>query len=99
MKPTNGAAIAEPIAVPALKMPTASARSRIGNHSATPLTPAGKFAGSVAPSKNRKIVKCAAVRASPCSMFAIDQPVTKIKNERRVPSQSTSRPLTAYMRV
>ena len=32
-------------------------------------------------------------------MFAIDQPVTKIKNERRVPSQSTSRPLTAYMRV
>ena len=87
------------MAVPALKMPIANARSRIGNHSETALTPAGKFAGSIAPSRKRKNENCNAVFARPCSMFATDQPETKIIKPRRVPSRSISRPLTAYMIV
>src|SRR5688572_32819230 len=48
----SGAAIA-PTLVPALKSPAAKARSRRGNHSATALMPAGKFAASPRPRAKR----------------------------------------------
>lgn len=45
----NGATIA-PILLPELNIPVASARSLIGNHSATVFMAAGKFPASVTPS-------------------------------------------------
>ena len=54
MKDTTGTAKAPPTAVPALKIPTARARSRMGNHSETAFNPAGKLAGSAAPRRKRK---------------------------------------------
>ena len=96
---TTGVARAAPMAVPELKMPTASARSFIGNHSDTAFTPPGKLAGSVAPSKKRKNENCTTPRASACSMLAIDQPETNRVKPRAVPSRSISRPLTAYITV
>ena len=53
MAPTTGTASVEPSAVPALKMPTASARSRTGNHSVAALTPPGMTAASAAPRAKR----------------------------------------------
>ena len=99
MNDTTGTASAPPRAVPALKIPTASARSRIGNHSETAFNPAGKLAGSAAPRRARKNESCSAERAKPWSMFATDQADTKIRKLRRVPSRSTSRPATAYITV
>ena len=85
------------MAVPALKMPTARARSFTGNHSLTALTPAGMLAASVTPSSARKNASCGSERARACSMLAIDQPVANSISPRRVPSQSTMRPPTAYI--
>ena len=53
---TSGAMIA-PTFVPALKMPVASARSFLGNHSATDLIAAGKLADSPSPSAKRAAPK------------------------------------------
>jgi hypothetical protein len=47
----NGTAML-PMLAPELKIPVASARSRLGNHSATVLIQAGKLAASPRPSKN-----------------------------------------------
>ena len=44
-----------PILAPALKIPTAKARSFFGNHSATALTPAGKLPDSPRPKAKRAI--------------------------------------------
>src|SRR5262249_56799731 len=93
----GGPAPAEPSAVPPLNTPPARARSCIGNHSDTAFTPAGKFAGSVAPSRNRHNPSCNPVLARPWSMLATDQPEANIVYPRRVPSTSTSLPLTAYI--
>ncbi len=97
MNDTTGAAAREPMAVPALKMPTASARSFIGNHSLTARTPPVKLPGSNAPSSSRKNENCPTVVASTCNMFATDQPVTNTTKPLRVPITSITRPLTAYM--
>ena len=50
---TASGATSAPTFVPALKMPVASARSRLGNHSATVLIAAGKLPDSPIPSANR----------------------------------------------
>ena len=71
----------------------------MGKHSVPALTPAGKFAGSVAPSRKRHPANWNGVRAKKCSIVDSDHPVTKIENERLEPSQSTSRPLTRYITV
>ena len=94
---TIGAAAIEPKAVPALKMPMASARSRMGNHSLTARTPPVKLPGSNTPSRNRKKENWPTVPAKTCSMLATDQPETKTMNPRRVPMKSMTRPLTAYI--
>ena len=96
---TIGAAAAAPRAVPELKIPTAMARSRTGNHSVTVLTQAGMLAASAAPSRNRQNENCRALRARVCNASTPDQARTKAANPRRVPTKSISRPLTAYMRV
>src|SRR5687767_14109409 len=49
-----------PTLVPALKIPVAVARSRLGNHSATILIEPGKFPASPSPSANRAAMKPAA---------------------------------------
>ena len=46
-----------PILAPELKIPVASARSRLGNHSATVLMQAGKLAASPRPSRNMAMAK------------------------------------------
>ena len=94
---TTGAAAIEPSAVPALKMPMANARSRMGNHSLTARTPPVKLPGSNTPSMNRKKENWPTVPAKMWSMLVTDHPVTKTMNPRRVPMKSTMRPLTAYI--
>jgi len=59
---TSGVTMA-PVLVPALKIPVASARSRLGNHSATVLIAPGKLADSPSPSSARAAENPAAVRA------------------------------------
>src|ERR1044071_7097912 len=66
---TSGATTA-PTLVPALKIPVASARSRLGNHSATVLTAPGKFPDSPTPSSARAALKPATVRASAWAIAA-----------------------------
>src|SRR5438874_12866835 len=53
---TRGATMA-PTLVPALKMPVARARSRLGNHSATDLIAAGKLPASAKPRAKRALEK------------------------------------------
>src|SRR5213076_2596986 len=50
---TRRGVIIAPVFVPALKIPVASARSFLGNHSATALMAPGKFADSATPSRAR----------------------------------------------
>src|SRR3954468_15173319 len=53
---TRGATMA-PTLVPALKMPVARARSRLGNHSATDFIAAGKLPASAKPRAKRAVEK------------------------------------------
>ena len=53
-----------PTFVPELKMPVASARSFLGNHSATALIDAGKLPASPSPSAKRARLKPATVLVS-----------------------------------
>ena len=69
---TSGATIA-PTFVPALKIPVASARSRLGNHSATVLIAAGKFPASPSPSANRAAENPLTVRTIACAIAAMLQ--------------------------
>ena len=94
---TTGTASVEPRAVPALKMPMARARSRIGNHSAAARTPAGKFTGWVAPSSSRAPWKPRTELTRPWAMVASDQSDAKTRKLRRVPMRSTTKPPTKYM--
>ena len=60
-------------------MPTASARSRTGNHSVAALTPPGMTAASEAPSANRAAWKWNGVRASAWLIAATDHAATKYR--------------------
>ncbi len=79
MAPMIGTASVEPSAVPALKMPTARARSRIGNHSAAAFTPPGITAASAAPSAKRATWNPKTDRASACDIAAADHALTKYR--------------------
>src|SRR5256886_12609512 len=81
-----------PVFVPALKMPVASARSFLGNHSATALMAPGKFADSATPSRARAAENRAVVRANACAMAARLHATTAAANPRRTPIRSNSRP-------
>src|ERR1700674_1684311 len=70
---TSGVTIA-PTLVPALKMPVASERSFLGNHSATHLMLAGKTPASPNPSAKRATAKLAKEAAGAC---ALDERVQK----------------------
>ena len=54
---TTSGVTSAPTFVPELKMPVASARSRLGNHSATVLIEAGKLPASPKPSATRASMK------------------------------------------
>ncbi len=54
---TTSGVMTAPTLVPELKMPVASARSRLGNHSATLLIAAGKLPPSPRPSAKRAAMK------------------------------------------
>src|SRR5437867_1281558 len=81
-----------PVFVPALKMPVASARSFLGNHSATALMAPGKFADSATPSRARAAENRPVVRANACAMAARLHATTAGANPRRTPIRSNSRP-------
>src|SRR5208282_3802220 len=59
-----------PALVPELKMPAASARSRLGNHSAMVLRQTGKLAASPNPSRNMATASVMTEKAAPGSMAA-----------------------------
>src|ERR1700674_1965235 len=71
---TSGVTIA-PTLVPALKMPVASERSFLGNHSATHLMLAGKTPASPNPSARRAAAKLA---KEPAAAWAIDATLQKV---------------------
>ena len=91
---TTGATML-PTLAPALKIPVAYARSRLGNHSATVLMQAGKFAASPRPSRNIASAKLATENAAPGSMAATLHRQMAIANALRVPSLSVSPPATS----
>ena len=63
-----------PMLEPELKMPVASARCCLGNHSATVLIAAGKFPDSPRPSQNRERQKPITPKAG--RIAAMDMPAT-----------------------
>src|SRR5437870_1540021 len=65
----NGVTIA-PALVPALKIPVASARSFLGNHSATHLMLAGNTPASPNPSAERAMTKLVSELATACPIDA-----------------------------
>ena len=73
-----GAATA-PIFAPELKIPVASARSFLGNHSATVLIAAGKLPASPRPNKPRIKAKLIVPVASACNIAAILQTIMEIE--------------------
>src|SRR5256885_2204283 len=89
---TSSGAMIAPVLVPALKIPAARARSRLGNHSATVLMAPGKLADSPSPSRARAAEKPAVVRAKACPIAATLHATTAMANPRRTPITSSSRP-------
>ncbi|OQB94896.1 MAG: hypothetical protein BWX84_00108 [Verrucomicrobia bacterium ADurb.Bin118] len=93
MTGTNKGASTAPTFEPALKIPTAKARSRRGNHSAVVLTAAGKLPDSPKPSKNRAMPKPNGVRASACPAAARLHSTSATAYPMRVPTRSMKRPM------
>src|SRR5205823_4130512 len=92
-----------PTLLPALKTPTANARSRFGNHSATVFTAPGKFADSPSPSSARAAPNAPAVRAKACDIAATLHTTIAPAKPVREPSRSMARPMktmpTPYARL
>ena len=88
----NGAT-ALPIIDALLKMPTANARSRTGNHCATTLLPPEKLPHSPVPSQNRKKLKCSSEVATACRALAMDHHITAKVSPKRAPRRSISQPI------
>ena len=85
-----------PIAAPELKIPCASARSLVGNHSAFPLAAPGQLPASATPKMARKILRLKTPCANACAMVANDHtPIDKTK-PKRVPTQSNILPKIAW---
>src|SRR2546425_4310042 len=81
-----------PVLVPALKMPVASARSSLGNHSPMLLMAPGKLADSPRPSSARAAENAAVVRASAWPIAARLHTTTAVAKPRRTPTRSSQRP-------
>ena len=81
-----------PTFVPALKIPTARARSLRGNHSATAFKLAGKTPASPNPSTARATMNAVSDDTNPCAIAAKLQVIIAIAYPMRVPTLSTSRP-------
>jgi len=77
---------------PESKMPTARARSRLGNHSETALVAAGQLADSPRPSRKRKTQKPRSPVARGVAMATREYQATARERPRRVPRRSTMRP-------
>src|SRR6185436_2052301 len=92
-----------PTLVPELNSPVASARSFCGNHIATALMDAGKFAASARPSTKRTIMKPTTVPTRPCAAAATDQRINAPANAFFTPNRSTKKPTSdgniAYAQV
>src|ERR1700761_6835678 len=91
----NGTAIGAttaPILAPELKIPVASARSRLGNHSATDLMAAGKFPDSPNPNPDRAIVKPKVFPVSACAMAKTLQMIMEMTYPNLEPTLSTIQP-------
>src|ERR1700694_2575743 len=88
---TSGVTMA-PTLVPALKIPVASERSFLGNHSATHLMLAGKTPASPNPSANRAAAKLANEPAAACAIDAKLQNAIATAYPARVPNRSINRP-------
>src|SRR5215472_2614072 len=89
----SGGVMSEPIIDPALKTPTAKARSRAGNHSDTTFMPPEKLPHSPVPIQNRKIENCMAERAMAFNPAASDHQTTENENPARTPARSISHPI------
>src|SRR5258705_4502038 len=84
--------ISAPVFVPELKLPVASARSFLGNHSATVLIDAGKLPASPRPRKNRATPKPKTERAKAWPIAATLQNMIDNEKPFRVPIRSIKRP-------
>src|SRR5512140_2930002 len=84
-----------PALVPELNMPKASARSFFGNHSATALLLAGKTPDSPSPSEERAKIKLSSDRQAPVAIEARLQTTITSEYPLRVPSRSTTLPITS----
>ena len=71
--------------VPALKIPVAKARSRLGNHSATLLMAAGKLPDSPKPSMARQKPRSTVWRARPWKAAAADHQMIATEYPSLVP--------------
>ena len=78
---------------------TAHPRSRRGNHSATAFVAPGQLAASPAPSRKRRAQKLRRPVAREVSMAAAEYHNTARLRPRRVPTRSSSRPVTACITV
>src|SRR5438045_9478775 len=89
-----------PTLVPELNTPLGKARWRLGNHSATAFTEAGKFAASPMPRQKRAAAKPRVVRAKAWLTEARLQITTAQIIPTRTPKRSSKRPeavnITAY---
>ena len=94
-KPIIGKAMIPPIAAPELKIPWASARSLVGNHSALPLVAPGQLPASAIPKIDLKILKLSMPCAKAWAIVARDHTPIERTKPIRVPIQSKILPKIA----
>jgi hypothetical protein len=97
IKAISGGATTAPTAVPALMMPSAWARSRGANHSATARVAAGNPPPSPTPSNKRLAASAITPPAKPWLAQASDQKIMIARKPRRVPIRSNNHPPPKYM--
>jgi hypothetical protein len=82
-----------------LNHPTATERSRAGNHSAIALMPEGTAAASASPSSPRNAASPSQPVADACSMLATDHAMPNSAKPERSPMWSTMKPAMGCMIV
>src|SRR5689334_10373107 len=95
----NGAEMIAPTAAPELATPFRKALSFGGYHSEVARADAMKLPGSPMPSRTRKKLNSAAVRAKAWSTLLADHHTMNAASARRVPQRSTRMPDTRYITV
>src|SRR5215471_15606398 len=81
-----------PTFVPELNKPVANARSFCGNHIATALIDAGKFAASAIPRKNRTTANPTTVATNPCAAAINDHKISAPAKLAFTPKRSIAVP-------